>query len=208
MFKWFKNKKKDNKGFTLVELVIVIAILAILVGLLAPQYTKYVEKSRKAADASNMDEMVKVIKVYAADPANELEAGDYAVKITPDAGTTVEVKKLNASAVTETYGKENVDAGLGKELQESIPKWYETKTKSQKWGTTGKSDTIIATVKVGKTTKISAKATPSGKVTYKSSNTKIATVSSKGVVKGKKKGTAKITVTCNGVTKTVKVTVK
>ena len=44
-----------------------------------------------------------------------------------------------------------------------------------------------ATVKVGKTTKISAKATPSGKVTYKSSNSKIATVSSKGVVKGKKK---------------------
>lgn len=35
--------------------------------------------------------------------------------------------------------------------------------------------------------KISAKATPSGKVTYKSSNSKIATVSSKGVVKGKKK---------------------
>lgn len=81
MFKWFKNKKKDNKGFTLVELVIVIAILAILVGLLAPQYTKYVEKSRKAADASNMDEMVKVIKVYAADPANELEMGTYTITI-------------------------------------------------------------------------------------------------------------------------------
>ena len=32
----FKRNKKDNKGFTLVELVIVIAILAILVGLLAP----------------------------------------------------------------------------------------------------------------------------------------------------------------------------
>ena len=44
-----------------------------------------------------------------------------------------------------------------------------------------------ATVKVGKTTKISAKATPSGKVTYKSSNTKIATVSSKGVVKERKR---------------------
>ena len=65
-----------------------------------------------------------------------------------------------------------------------------------------------ATVKVGKTTKISAKATPSGKVTYKSSNTKIATVSSKGVVKGKKKGTAKITVTCNGVKKVFTVKVK
>lgn len=65
-----------------------------------------------------------------------------------------------------------------------------------------------ATVKVGKTTKISAKATPSGKVTYKSSNSKIATVSSKCVVKGKKKGTAKITVTCNGVKKVFTVKVK
>ena len=65
-----------------------------------------------------------------------------------------------------------------------------------------------ASVKVGKTTKITAKATPSGKITYKSSNKKIATVSSNGTIKGIKKGTAKITVTCNGVTKTVKVTVK
>lgn len=63
-------------------------------------------------------------------------------------------------------------------------------------------------VKAGKTTKITAKAAPSGKVTYKSNNKKIATVSSKGTIKGIKKGTAKITVTCNGVTKTVKVTVK
>ena len=45
-------------------------------------------------------------------------------------------------------------------------------------------------------------------VTYKSGNKKIATVSSNGTIKGIKKGTAKITVTCNGVTKTVKVTVK
>ena len=65
-----------------------------------------------------------------------------------------------------------------------------------------------ASVKVGKTTKITAKAAPSGKVTYKSGNKKIATVSSNGTIKGIKKGTAKVTVTCNGVTKTVKVTVK
>ena len=65
-----------------------------------------------------------------------------------------------------------------------------------------------ASVKVGKTTKITVKVTPSGKITYKSSNSKIATVSSKGVVKGKKKGTAKITVTCNGVKKVFTVTVK
>ena len=56
--------------------------------------------------------------------------------------------------------------------------------------------------------KIKATATPSGKVTYKSSNKKVATVTAKGVVKGKKKGTATITVTSNGVSKKFKVKVK
>lgn len=65
-----------------------------------------------------------------------------------------------------------------------------------------------ASVKVGKTTKITAKATPSGKVTYKSATRKLQLYPSKGVVKGIKKDTAKITVTCNGVSKTFKVTVK
>ena len=65
-----------------------------------------------------------------------------------------------------------------------------------------------ASIKVGKKTTIKATATPTGTVKYTSSNKKIATVSSKGVVTGKKKGTAKITMTCNGVSKTFKVTVK
>ena len=65
-----------------------------------------------------------------------------------------------------------------------------------------------ATIKKGKTVKIKATATPSGKVTYKSSNKKVATVTAKGVVKGKKKGTTTITVTSNGVSKKFKVKVK
>jgi uncharacterized protein YjdB len=47
-----------------------------------------------------------------------------------------------------------------------------------------------------------------GKTTFKSSNTKVAKVNAKGVVTALKKGTAKITVTNNGVKKTFKVTVK
>ena len=45
-----QGKKLNNKGFSIVEILIVIAIMAILAGALAPQLMKYVEKSRKAAD--------------------------------------------------------------------------------------------------------------------------------------------------------------
>ena len=65
-----------------------------------------------------------------------------------------------------------------------------------------------AKLKKGKKVTIKVKAAPVSKVTFKSSNKKVATVSSKGVVKAKKKGTATITVKCNGITKKFKVTVK
>ena len=42
-----KNEKKDNKGFSLVELIIVIAIMAILVGIVV---IPYINKSKVAKD--------------------------------------------------------------------------------------------------------------------------------------------------------------
>lgn len=65
------------------------------------------------------------------------------------------------------------------------------------------------TLKVKKSTKLAPFVTPvtsKNKVTYKTSNKKIATVSSKGVIKAKKAGTATITVKSGS--KTVKVKVK
>ncbi len=65
-----------------------------------------------------------------------------------------------------------------------------------------------ATINRGKTTTIKVSAVPTGTVTYTSSNKGVATVTSKGVVKGVKKGTAVITVKCSGMTASFKVTVK
>ncbi len=69
------------------------------------------------------------------------------------------------------------------------------------------------TLGIGEKYKISVSLSPSGAyyggITYKSSNTKVATVSSSGKVTAKKKGTAWITVkTINGKTAKIKITVK
>ncbi|MEY8516948.1 Ig-like domain-containing protein [Lachnospiraceae bacterium 29-84] len=65
-----------------------------------------------------------------------------------------------------------------------------------------------ATAYLKSTLLLKAEAFPAGKITWKSSDPKVATVNSKGQVKPKKKGTTTITATCNGISKKCKVTVK
>lgn len=54
---------KQNKGFSLVELIIVIAIMAVLVGFLAPQFLKYVEKSRDSKAIHGGDAYREAVEV-------------------------------------------------------------------------------------------------------------------------------------------------
>lgn len=71
-----KEKKLNNKGFSLVELIIVIAIMAVLIGVLAPQYLKYVEKSRVSADADQIDACISAVEIYSSDPDHSVVTGD------------------------------------------------------------------------------------------------------------------------------------
>ena len=61
--------KKNNKGFTLAELLIVVAIIAVLVAIAIPVFTTQLERSREATDLSN------IRSAYAEAVADYLTAG-------------------------------------------------------------------------------------------------------------------------------------
>lgn len=60
-------KKLNNKGFSLVELIIVIAIMVIMVAVLAPQFTKYVERSRVSTDVQTASAIAEAIEIAIAE---------------------------------------------------------------------------------------------------------------------------------------------
>ncbi len=62
-----KRGATNNKGFSLVELIIVIAIMAILVGVMAPQLIKYIEKANVSADIQLCDNIHRAFEVAFAD---------------------------------------------------------------------------------------------------------------------------------------------
>jgi type IV pilus assembly protein PilA len=62
-----KLTKKNNKGFTLVELIVVVLIMAILAAALAPQVMKWVNNSKVSADVSTYETLVSSVQLALAD---------------------------------------------------------------------------------------------------------------------------------------------
>lgn len=67
-------KKTNNKGFSLIELIIVIAIMAILIAIIAPNLTKYLGKSKEKTDVKNLDEIESTLKTCITDYDMENES--------------------------------------------------------------------------------------------------------------------------------------
>lgn len=49
-----RSKKKDKKGFTLMEMLIVVAIIAVLVAIAVPTFNSSLNKAKQAADDANI----------------------------------------------------------------------------------------------------------------------------------------------------------
>ena len=108
----YAGKKKNRKGFTLVELLVVLVIIAVLAAMLIPVFTKYTEK------AKNADLIVMAKSLYTATQAVALEAyanGEFTVE-----GTTTNTK-TSLPDIREIIAlsklKDSGDAGLNYALK-------------------------------------------------------------------------------------------
>lgn len=126
--KSMNKKEMNNKGFSLVELIIVIAIMAILVGVLAPQFIKYVERSRKSTDVQNVAQIITALQVYAADPnvTDTLTSGKVTLTTTSTA--------VSAANATGNADKALAAAGI-----------TTLQLKSKNWGATSYDLTVTVT---------------------------------------------------------------
>lgn len=67
-----EEKKINDKGFSLVELIVVIAIMVALVAVVAVAVTRYVAQSRAATDVTNAQTIKSAIQVEITDPTESL----------------------------------------------------------------------------------------------------------------------------------------
>lgn len=116
--KWSQRVKQDNKGFSLVELIIVIAIMAILIAFLAPQFIKYIEESRQSVDLDTVEEIMKAVQVGASD--TELGVtGEGEIKIANTGGS---ITKQTGTEIQKCMDNARIDV-------------EDVRLKSEEWGT-------------------------------------------------------------------------
>lgn len=107
MLKNLKNRLNENKGFSLVELIVVIAIMVILIALLVPNVVGYISKAQDSANLSAAKSVYNAINTavidYKAKTGSYPKATDLQTTLDAQSGTAealVVVPKGTAVAVS------------------------------------------------------------------------------------------------------------
>ena len=98
---------KNNKGFSLVELIVVIAIMAILAAVAIPTFATFITKANVASDVSFVNDLAYAAKI--AHTASGKEVTDVQVSIAAD-GTIGASYKVGGVDVTIAKGDNGVYA--------------------------------------------------------------------------------------------------
>lgn len=100
-----KRTKKNNKGFSLVELIVVVLIMAIIAVALAPQVMKWVNESRKSADASTYDSVVAAAQDALADETawNDCASVEFTITIDKTGCTVAATAPASFKSSFETH---------------------------------------------------------------------------------------------------------
>lgn len=78
--KKLREMKKNNKGFSLVELIVVIAIMVVLIAVLGSTILGYVEKSKYSKDIQALDSVKTAVSTFVSDPDAKYN-DDYTYKL-------------------------------------------------------------------------------------------------------------------------------
>lgn len=97
--------KKNNKGFTLVELIVVLVILAILAAILVPALLGYIDKARQGQYAEEAHSIMVAAQAYETEQYAK-SSGSFVSDFTNDADALAYVNKIvdptSVSALTVT----------------------------------------------------------------------------------------------------------
>jgi prepilin-type N-terminal cleavage/methylation domain-containing protein len=98
----FRTKRGQNRGFTMIELMVVVVIVGILAGVAIPMYGKYIKNARLSEGTGRMGEIITACKSYAME--NQSITGTPTWPPANPAGTIVDLSASQSFTYAITAG--------------------------------------------------------------------------------------------------------